>query len=234
MGTGHPVGRSLTLLDDGPAPNDRTVIAVVDDAVYESPDERHLSMVYLPLSADHRPGAFLLARTRESPTDAIPDLARVVRRPTPGAVGPRLSTMQTVLASWTDQPNAILSVLEVMSMVVVVLFLAGLGASLAHLQSARTRETAIRIAIGASPAAVAAEFMYECLVVACSGALLGVPMAFGGIRVLGEFLHETRQDDLFAVLTAVVCVSLAVLAAGVVPAVNASRVNPSAPLRDDR
>jgi len=95
--------------------------------------------------------------------------------------------------------------------------------------AARERELAIRAAIGSSPWRIVRQLLAESLVLALGGALLGLALAWAGIRLLVALapdnlprLEAVSIDPmvlLFATLAAVVCAALF----GIVPAMRASR-----------
>jgi putative ABC transport system permease protein len=95
--------------------------------------------------------------------------------------------------------------------------------------SARERELAVRAALGSSPWGLVRQMLSESLVLAGGGALLGVTLAYGGIRLLVWLAPANlpRLDDIgidpivltFAIISAVVSAVLF----GVVPAMRASR-----------
>ena len=95
--------------------------------------------------------------------------------------------------------------------------------------AARERELAIRAAMGSSPWRIVRQLLAESLVLALSGALLGVGLAWAGIKVLVALspANLPRLDDvhidpwvlLFATLAAIVAAAIF----GVVPALRASR-----------
>jgi predicted permease len=96
----------------------------------------------------------------------------------------------------------------------------------------RAREVAMRMALGATRIAIVRQFLVETLVLAVAGAALGLGLAYGGVRLFDTaVLDRTRPYWIvFTVDYAVfgyvagVCVLTAV-AAGLAPALHASRAN---------
>ncbi|MFN2566487.1 MAG: ABC transporter permease, partial [Gemmatimonadaceae bacterium] len=97
--------------------------------------------------------------------------------------------------------------------------------------SARERELAVRAALGGSPWRLVRQMLSESLVLAVGGAVLGLALAYAGIKVLVALAPENlpRLNDIsidplvlgFAVLAAVISAALF----GVVPSIRASRPN---------
>jgi putative ABC transport system permease protein len=120
--------------------------------------------------------------------------------------------------------------------VVAVLLVA--CANLANLQLARgigrSRELALRAALGASRADIVAQLVLESSMLAGAGLVLGTVMTYWGVQLLSSRIPpsvasyivapETNWRVLvFAILASVVCVMLV----GLVPAIRVSRVDPN-------
>jgi ABC-type antimicrobial peptide transport system permease subunit len=113
-----------------------------------------------------------------------------------------------------------------------VLAMIGLYAVLVYLVSQRRTELAIRMAIGATPREIVrfvAEFGVK---VACSGAALGVLGAFLTMRLLtSTYLNGADAHDRVIYVVVCVVVLVASLAACLIPARRAARLEPWAILR---
>ncbi len=102
---------------------------------------------------------------------------------------------------------------------------------------ARTRELAIRVAVGASRTRLVRQLVTESLVLSAAGATVGLGLAVAGVAILGRFspANLPRADDIridASVLAFTVVVSLvAPLVFGLLPAIRAARVDPNTMLR---
>ena len=101
----------------------------------------------------------------------------------------------------------------------------------------RTRETAVRIALGASRARVVRGVLVECMVLACAGGLLGVAMAETLVRLLVSVapvdlprLSEVHVDWR-VLLFAMAAAAISGLFFGVFPAWRLTRVDPQDAMR---
>ncbi len=126
-----------------------------------------------------------------------------------------------------------------MGAIVVVLMIA--CANVANLLLARGvskhKEVALRLALGATPLRVLQQILTESLVLATLGALVGVLVAFAGVRLFVQFapavpLAKTVSVDA-RVLAFVAIVSFAVsIAFGLLPALHALNIQANEALRD--
>jgi len=102
----------------------------------------------------------------------------------------------------------------------------------------RSREIAVRMALGASPAALIRQLLVESLAVAIPGGLLGLALAWAGVTIfnstlsfdLAFWMRVSIDGKVLAFTTALV--GLAAIAAGLAPARQASRVNVGDVLKD--
>jgi ABC-type antimicrobial peptide transport system permease subunit len=87
------------------------------------------------------------------------------------------------------------------------------------------------MALGAAPATVRWMVIRQALLLAGGGAAVGVPAAFGGLRVVGSLLYGVRPTDPLAIGAAVVLLAALGVLAAWLPARRASRVDPVVALR---
>ncbi|APR78288.1 Cell division protein FtsX [Minicystis rosea] len=94
----------------------------------------------------------------------------------------------------------------------------------------RTREIGLRKALGARRARVLVQFIIEAVLLASSGGVIGVGLAFGA-TLLGRFLDFPAAVPMWAVVLGLSVSSGIGLLAGIYPAWRASRLDPAVALR---
>src|SRR5690606_10528612 len=104
----------------------------------------------------------------------------------------------------------------------------------------RTKEVGIRTALGASKRRIVGQFMTEAFLLAFIGMLLGLALAWIGVRTFGAAIADTNPPywidvriDGVAVLFALVLAGIAALVAGAIPAWHAARANVNEILKDE-
>ena len=97
--------------------------------------------------------------------------------------------------------------------------------------SRRTSEFGIRMALGAGPRALLASVMRTGLAPVASGIVAGLAASLALSRLLARFLFQVEPGDPLSFTVASGVLLLAGVAAALIPAYRASRVDPVAALR---
>ncbi|MCC6859185.1 MAG: FtsX-like permease family protein, partial [Bryobacterales bacterium] len=115
----------------------------------------------------------------------------------------------------------------------VLLAAVGLYGVMSYFVSARTRETGIRMALGARPADVQGFVLRRAALLAVCGVVLGIVLTLGAGSGLSSRLYGVRATDWSALAAASTRMLLVALAAGFIPARRAARTDPALTLRHD-
>ena len=109
----------------------------------------------------------------------------------------------------------------------------GLFSVLNYLVARRTREFAIRVAIGATPANLRRLVIYEASLIAAAGLSLGTSVWWVLSRTMPMLLNIAYDWDALTWLAVVALIAVTTLSAAANPARRATRINPLTPLRHD-
>ena len=224
------VGQALTFPRSG---GDRTVIGVVDDVRYYALAESTRPLAYPPLAQRFFPQAFLHVR---SPADAGATL-RHVRRvlgdldpavPLSGA-GTLRGKVDEALDRWRSP--ALLAGL--LALVTLLLTMGGLYAVLTMTVSQRTRELAIRVALGAREASLRWMVLAEGPPLVAAGALVGLVVAVPLMRLLASQLYGVAPHDAVTLAAGLIGLVVAGALACDMPARRAVHLDTASALRSD-
>jgi ABC-type antimicrobial peptide transport system permease subunit len=119
------------------------------------------------------------------------------------------------------------------ALVALLLTASGLFAALHHFVSGRTREIAIRMALGADPGRVRRFVLWQGLGVTALGVALGSALSLPLARSLSALSCGLDERDRWSHLGGVVFISLVAAAASLVPARRAGRVDATVALRSE-
>jgi putative ABC transport system permease protein len=210
----------------------QTVVGVVEDARYRGIQNPRPD-VYLPYGQAEESAQYFVVRTAGDPLA----LAGVVRDQAlaldPDAEVGNVTTL-TALVDRALVPWRFTSALLVgFALAGLVLTASGLFAVLHHLVSARTREIAVRMALGAEPRRVRAFILGEGLRVTTLGLLPGLGLSLVLAKALSSLLYEVGERDPESYLAGAGMIGLVAVAACLLPARRAARVDPATALRSD-
>jgi ABC-type antimicrobial peptide transport system permease subunit len=100
--------------------------------------------------------------------------------------------------------------------------------------AARTRELGIRMALGANPRGVLGLVLRHALRLGATGALVGLVISLVATRSLEAYLWGVARTDLLTLGGIAVTLGMASVAAALVPAGRAARVDPQIALRAEQ
>lgn len=240
----NPLGKRLLLTSGDFQPNGRSygfgerlnndveIVGVVPDIRFVSMTDPVLPNVYM--SSDQFTPRFrvLAVRTElDDPASLIPTIRREVT-----AIAPTLPVefgvyADTVSASIARQRLGA-ALLAVFGAVALMLAAVGIYGLMAHSVAQRTREIAVRVALGASGAEVLGLFMRRSAAMALSGVCLGLlgTVAVGRV-VQGQLFGISALDPAVLIPVPVVLLFIA-FAASFLPARRAARIDPVVMLRE--
>jgi putative ABC transport system permease protein len=109
----------------------------------------------------------------------------------------------------------------------------GLYGVLAYTVAQRTREIGLRMALGAAPDRVRRMILTQTAVMTAIGGVAGLALAALAGRYAQSLLYQLQGYDPTVFVTAAVVLGSVALAAGLVPAIRASQVDPMAALRNE-
>ena len=190
---GRPaVGQVLTFPFSG---GDRTVSGVVDDVRYRALAEPTRPLAYLPLAQRFYSRAFLHARSPAAAGVTLQHVRRVLAGLDPGVPLSGAGTLSDKVDEALDRWRAPALLAGLLALVTLVLTMGGLYAVLTMVVGQRTRELAIRVALGAREASVRWMVLAEGLRLVAAGALIGFAAAVPLMPLLASQLYGIAPHD---------------------------------------
>jgi hypothetical protein len=214
-----------------------TVVGVVEDVMQYGFRDAPQPLVYYPLVGP-TPTAWALsspAYVIKTPRAEViaPEVRALIRQVAPEAPMYRVYTMAGLAARSMIQLSFTLLTLGIVSALALFLGALGLYGVLSCVVAERTREIGVRMALGATAAAVRRMVVAEGARVVAFGVVIGLAAALATTRALAGLLYGVAEVDgpTFAAMASLMLVIGAV--AAYVPARRASRVDPCESLRSD-
>lgn len=233
-----PIGKHLTFgiaHDTAAGPGDtlRTrgeIVGIVRNLKMGSLSEHPAPATFVPYNLLPL-GVTFVIRT----TSPLPALARAIRSEV-RAVDPNvplyeLGTMDEAMSESVAQPRFYTLLLGVFAAVALMLATLGVYGVIAYAVSQRTREFGIRIALGATSAAVSRVVLRRGIVLAATGMLVGIAGALAMTGVIRSLLFDVPATDPITFIGAIVVLSGAAVLASWLPARRAARVDPVIAMR---
>ena len=211
----------------------RTVIGVVGDVRDTRLDAAPTPVVYLPYAQVPMEGMTLLVRTRQSASGSADAIRHAVQALDPSIPVDEIQTLDANRQRAVSGPRFRVVMLGTFGAVALALAALGLYGTVAFTVAQRSREIAIRVALGARPTQIVRLFFRDGAALAVAGIAAGLAIAWGAAGILRALLFETPSRDPRAFLpAAALLVGVAVLAS-YLPARRATRVDPSTVLTRD-
>jgi len=207
-----------------------TVVGVVDDARYRGIQNPRLD-VYLPYGQVADPLHHLVVRTRGDPLALAGAVREQVRALDAEAGIGELTTMQRLVDRALTPWRFASALLAGFAVAALLLTASGLFAVLHHFVSGRTREIAIRMALGADPGRVRRFVLSQGLGVTALGVALGSALSLVLARSLSALLYGLDERDPWSHLGGIGLIGLVAATASLLPARRAARVDATVALR---
>ena len=224
------LGQRVRLPGDGP-PRTIDVVGVVRDSTYVTVGEDMKPFMYIPFAQSYGPQFSVLVRSADAPERALPAIEGAVRAEDPGLVVFNVATMDVATNAPLLPARVAGRFFAVLGTFALTLAALGIYGVLSLVVRSRTREVGLRVALGASPGAVAALVVRRAMMWTAVGAAAGIALAVLVTRFLTPLLYGTSPTDLRAFAGVTLLLVAVAGAAALIPAVRASRLDPLAALR---
>jgi putative ABC transport system permease protein len=187
---------------------------------------------YVPNAQQPPQAAILVVRTKSNPSAFADAVRRQVLSLDRNQPVSDVKTLSAVLDDSEDQRRQIFALLGAFSVAATMLAVLGLYSVISYSVVERTREIAIRQALGARRGNILALVLRQGLAIALAGIGFGIAAAAGLTRLLSSMLFGVKAIDLVTFLSAAALFLMVALAASYIPARRAAAIEPMAALRD--
>jgi predicted permease len=209
------------------------IVGIVEDARYRSVEQPADPTFYLPLPQNDERWPFLslTIHARHGAGD-VPALVRAaVREADPLQPVSRIRTYDEILSGAMAPRRFNTVLIAVFAGTAMLLAAIGTYGVMAFAVASRTREVALRAALGARPPDLMGMVLRQGLLLSGSATIIGVAVALVGSRLIASLLYQVTPRDPWTLVSVAALVTVVSLAAAWVPARRATQVAPAALLR---
>jgi putative ABC transport system permease protein len=226
-----PIGKRIRT--GGPGGPDWEVVGVSHDARVNSIGEAPHPYLYFPFAQMYTGDVNLLVETRLSPATLAKPVRDRLKEIDKDLVVYSSFTLDSLVESALDEFRLPAQLATALALVGVLLATVSLYGVISYFVNARTRETGIRMALGARPADVLGSVLGRAAWLAAWGVALGLVLTLAAGKILSSQLYGVSARDWSALTAGSALMLLVALAAGFVPARRATRTDPAVTLRQE-
>jgi ABC-type antimicrobial peptide transport system permease subunit len=207
------------------------VVGVAADVRNNDLREEALPTLYIPFDQEPEVAVAVVARTTGDPRTALAAIRTAVARQAPDVPVSDEATMARLVERSVAAPRSASRLLLGFGGLALLLGTVGTYGLVAYGVERRTREIAVRVAVGANRRRVIGLVLREGLRLTLLGLTLGLLAAAGLARFLQSLLFGVGTTDPVAFAVAPLILAAAALLACVVPAARAANIEPSVALK---
>ena len=231
----EPLGRRLGIeVGPGAPPQVFEIVGVVKDVLVTGLREEVTPLVYVASTQEDEPGngTMFVIQPRQTAAALMPAVTREVT-----AFGPALNLeFQVLNASIRDslvRERLMAALSSVFGVLAGLLAAIGLYGVMAYSVVCRSNEIGIRMALGAARSGVLTMILREAGTLIAVGLVVGLGLALAAAGSAKTLLFRLDPTDPTTLVSACALLATIGLVAGLIPALRASRLDPSSALRTD-
>lgn len=213
-----------------------TIVGVVDDLrqdAVDAPDQPEMFVAMAQRTEAQQGGsAIVVVRTAGDPSGYVETLRTVIREGDPGIALDAVMTMDQRVGRSVSRPRTYAVLLAGFAVCALLIAGAGLYGVLSHGVAQRSRELAVRVALGASRATVIGVALRQIAIALVAGLAGGLALSTYLAGSLAPFLYGVSSGDWFSFAAGPVLLLVAGILASVVPAKRVAQTDPIQVLRE--
>ncbi len=207
------------------SPKPRRIVGVVRDI-----DDEHLVpgpaiTVYQPFGQEQTWGGRMFVHVHGDPYALVAPIRRIILAMSPDQPVERAATLEDLRAEVLTPDRLNTVVFGIFAAVALAIALVGVAGVLAFSVSARMKEFGIRLAVGSEPRQLVTDVVGQGMAMAATGVLIGAAGGFALAKLAARSFDVVRLPGALPVAGAAFLLLGAAVAASVLPALRAARVD---------
>jgi ABC-type antimicrobial peptide transport system permease subunit len=209
-----------------------TVVGIVGNVRHNGITDAIKEKFYVPHTQWHKSvgnpirGMTLVVKAARDPRGLVNPVRQAIRSLYSSLPVANVRTMDDVVAATLSAPRFTGMLLGVFAALALALSAIGIYGVLSYIVSRRTREIGIRVAIGAGRAEVLKLVLRGGVGLAMIGIVIGLVLAAALSRLMATLLHDVQPGDPATFATVAAVLTAVAVAASLIPAIRATRVDP--------
>jgi putative ABC transport system permease protein len=230
---GDALNRRLTPTNLGTnlgSPDPSRIVGIVADVDEDNVVQEPSMIVYYPQGNG---GSRMFVRAAGDPRALIPSVTRTIREIAADQAVERPATLEDIRAEVLAPERLNAFVFSALGGIALLIAIVGVAGVLAFSVSARTREFGVRLAVGSTPRDLRAGVLRDGVRIAAIGIAAGAAGGYALVRVAESLFGNVQLPGALPVVGAAVVLIGAAIAASIMPATRASRVDVLQALRSE-
>ena len=233
-----PVGAQILVIDSPEGFRPFEIVGVVGDIRHDSLESPPSSHLFVPYAQTHpqllvwlAATQYLVVRASVDPMSLEPAIRKALREVDPDVAAAQVRTTGDSMAASIAPRRFSLTLMGLFAAIAALVAAFGLHGVVSTSVAWRTREMAIRMALGARPSQVRRLVFRQAALAAMAGGMSGLAVSLASGHLLGGLLFGVTPADPVSYASALLVLGAVVLAACDAPARRAARVPPAESLR---
>jgi predicted permease len=235
LGKESPLGKQFRVLaGPGEPQHVYQIVGLVKNSKYQSLRDDFEPIAFVAATQDKEPGlgTNLLVRSTVPLGSLMPALRKTILRQN-GGISFEFQVFQTQVRDSLLRERLMATLSGFFGFLAAALATVGLYGVISYMVARRRGEIGIRIALGANRSEIVRLVIREATLLLVAGLVIGAALAAGTAQTASSLLYGLRPTDPLTMALATVVLVCVALAASLVPALRAARVEPMVALREE-